>query len=152
MFDNEVIHLIEGDDIDRPRNAITLTRDLHLYFGNFDIFFEAIPGQEQHTYRIRSFLPPLITPGFPIVRTLYLTKDRNIEPPSPRLLDLHRAIAHILHLSAAGDYIARILRDMRWKDIRADGSTELGHLVSLRLGGWLHREAHLGSNPCTAVL
>ncbi|KAK3897478.1 hypothetical protein C8A05DRAFT_38968 [Staphylotrichum tortipilum] len=136
MFDNGVIHLIEGDDIDRPQNAITLTYDLHLDFGNFDIFFEALPDQP-HTYRICSFLHPVILPGFPVTRTLYLSEDRTIEPPLPRLLALHRAIAHILHLSAAGDYIAKILRDPEWKDTKADGSTELGRLVTLRLGGWM---------------
>ena len=135
MFDSGVIHLIEGNDIDRPRNAITLTRDLHNSFDNFDVFFESLPDQE-HTYRVRSFLHPLIMPDLPVVRTLYLTENRTIEPPSPRLLALHCAIAHILHLSAAGDYINTILRDMEWKDTRADGSTELGRLVTLGLGGW----------------
>jgi hypothetical protein len=136
MFDNGVIHLIEGDDIDRPQNAITLTGDLHLSFGKFEIYFEALPDQT-HTYRICSFLHPTILPGFPVTRTLYLSEDRTIEPPLPRFLALHRAIAHILHLSAAGDYIAEILRDLEWKDTKADGSTELGRLVTLGLGGWM---------------
>ncbi|KAK3933822.1 hypothetical protein QBC46DRAFT_401156 [Diplogelasinospora grovesii] len=132
MFDSGVIHLIEGNDIDRPRNAITLTRDLHTFFGNFDVFFEPLPDQE-HTYRIQSFLHPMAIQELPLERTLYLTRSRTIEPPSPRLLALHCAIAHILHLSAAGDYINKILRDLEWKDTQADGSTELGRLVALRL-------------------
>lgn len=139
MFDNGVVHLIEGSDIDRPRNAITLTRDLHNSFGNFDVFFEPVPGEDQHTYRIRSFFHPHLMPNLPVVRTLYLTENRNIEPPSSRLLALHYAIAHILHLSGAGEHIARIIKDMEWKDTRADGSTELGRLVTLGLGGWLHQ-------------
>ncbi|KAK3937569.1 hypothetical protein QBC46DRAFT_366093 [Diplogelasinospora grovesii] len=107
MFDSGVIHLIEGNDIDRPRNAITLTRDLHTFFGNFDVFFEPLPDQE-HTYRIQSFLHPMAIQELPLERTLYLTRSRTIEPPSPRLLTLHCAIAHILHLSAAGEYIDKI--------------------------------------------
>jgi hypothetical protein len=79
---------------------------------------------------------PLILPDLPVVRTLYLTENQTIEPPSPRLLALHRAIANILHFSVVGDYINTILRDMEWKDTRADGSTELGRLVTLGLGGW----------------
>jgi hypothetical protein len=143
MFDNGVVHLIEGNEIDRPRNAITLTSTLHASFGSFDLFFEPIPDQE-NSYRIESFRPFLLIRDLPVVRTLFLitTEDRNIEPPSPRLLALHRAIGHILHLSAAGDYIDRILRDAEWKDTHADGSTELGHLVSLRLHGWLDQEVH----------
>ena len=135
MFDSGVVYLIEGNDIDRPRNAVTLTHDLHNLFGNFDIFFEPLPDQE-HTYRIQSFLHPMVIRDLPVVRTLYLTENRTIEPPSLRLLALHCAIAHILHLSAAADYITKILKDMEWKDTRADGSTELGRIIALRLGGW----------------
>ncbi|KAK0655463.1 hypothetical protein B0T16DRAFT_12724 [Cercophora newfieldiana] len=145
MFDNGVIHLIEGTDIDRPRNAITLTQDLHSWFGDFDIFFEPVLDQE-HTYRIQSFLHPVVTPDLPVVRTLYLTESRTVEPPSQRLLALHYAISHILHLSAAAGYITKILKDMERKGTRADGSTELGRIVTLRFGGWLeavhtHKEA-----------
>ncbi|KAK0718752.1 hypothetical protein B0T21DRAFT_295268 [Apiosordaria backusii] len=138
MFDSGVIHLIEGSDIDRPRNAITLDHTLHYQFGRFKIFFEPVAGQ-QHTYQIRSFLSARVTPGLPVQRTLFLTENRNIDPPSPRFLAIHCAIAHILHLSAAGDYIEKILEDMEWKDTRADGGTELGRLVGLRLSGWLDR-------------
>ena len=70
------------------------------------------------------------------VRTLFLTESRSIEPLSARFLALHRTITHILHLSGAGDYIRKILRDMEWKDTREDGSTELGYLTALRLGEW----------------
>ncbi|RYO88588.1 hypothetical protein DL763_005932 [Monosporascus cannonballus] len=138
MFDNGIRHLIEGVDIDRPRNAITLTHSLHNLFGDFKIFFEPVPGGEQsHTYQIDSFLPTYVsrTLGLPLTRTLYLTSDRTIDPPSPRLLAVHRAIAHILHLSAAGEYIDRLLRDADKKGIPEDGSTDLGRLVQLRLGG-----------------
>ncbi len=138
MFDHGVVHLIEGSDIDRPRNALTLTRLFHNELGTFDMFFEPVHGQA-NTYRIQSFRP-LSMPDLPVVRTLFLTEDKTIEPPSPRLLALHSAIGHILHLSGAGRYIDRILRDAEWKDTQADGSTELGHLVSLGLHGWLDQE------------
>jgi hypothetical protein len=102
------------------------------------VFFEPVLGEPPHTYRIETFLPSGIVRGLlPTKRTLYLTEGRNIDPPSPRLLALHRAVAHILHLSAAGEYIDRILEDMETKNIRADGSTELSRAVTLRLGGWL---------------
>lgn len=88
----------------------------HTEFGNFSVLFKPVPGQE-HTYRIDTFLPAGILPALPVTRTLYLTNDRSIEPPSPRLLGIHRAIAYILHLSGAGKYIDNILQDME----------ELGH-------------------------
>jgi hypothetical protein len=48
----------------------------------------------------------------PVTRTLYLTPDHTIDPPSLRLLAIHRAIGRNLNLSGAGDSIDHILRDM----------------------------------------
>jgi hypothetical protein len=144
MFDHGVTHLIEGTDIDRPRNALTLTPAFHSLFGDFKIFFEPVQeAQQPHTYRVDSFLPPRVNRrlGLPVVRTLYLTDTRTIDPPSPRLLAVHRAIAHILHLSAAGEYIDKLLQDMDERGILADGSTDIGRLVQLSLSGWLGKSA-----------
>jgi hypothetical protein len=135
MFDTDVVHLIEGPDIDRPRNAMTLTHNLHQDFGDFQIYFEQ-EGQA-NTYRINTFLPAAIHHFLPVTRELFLTEDRTIEPPSPRLLAIHRAIAHILHLSAAGEFIDRILNDLDQQTVRVDGSTHLGQLVNLKFNGWL---------------
>ncbi|KAK5631465.1 hypothetical protein RRF57_007179 [Xylaria bambusicola] len=144
MFDSGIVHLINGSNINRPRNAITLTTFFHLLFSNFQVFFESITDQQPHTYRINSFHPRhlLREPALPIIRTLYLINDRSIDPPSPRLLAVHRAIAHILHFSAAGEYIDKLLRDMDEQGIQADGSTELDRLVRLRLGEWLDRPVY----------
>ncbi|KAI1375352.1 hypothetical protein F4677DRAFT_454958 [Hypoxylon crocopeplum] len=131
MFDNGLGHLIERTDIDRPRNAITLTRDFHDLFGNFDVFFEPVLDEDEdeqhpHTYRTDSFLLPYMSAdlALPITRTLYLTDNRTIDPPSPRLLAVH----------PAGEYIDKLLRDMDEKGIQADGSTELDRILKLRLG------------------
>lgn len=149
MFDYDVSHIVDGVNIDRPLNAISLTRDLHTYFGNFEVFFQPVPGQD-HTYRIDTFLPQGFLPYVPVTRSLYLAADRLIDAPSPRLLAIHCAIAHILHLSGAGAYIDLILRDMEEFGIREDGSTGLGHLLKLRLGGWLDGEGWKGTgNWCT---
>ncbi|KAK3903991.1 hypothetical protein C8A05DRAFT_42865 [Staphylotrichum tortipilum] len=145
MFDYGVGHLIEGVKIDRPSNALTLTASMHDLFGNFHVYFEPVPEVEPHTYRIETFLDPMFTPlHLPITRTLFLTPERTIEPPSPRLLAIHRDIARILHLSAAGEYIDEILWDMGdagERGAQADGSTDLGRLV--HLGLWLD-----GSRTC----
>ena len=139
MFDPGIIHLIEGPNIDRPASAFTLTNHFHQLFGDFDTYFEPTADQTQHTYKIdyvqsnRPFRDPL----FPVTRTLHLTPDHTIDPPSSRLLAIHCAIGHILNLSGAGDYIDDIIQDMDEVGIKENGSTGLGHYVSLKLGGWL---------------
>ncbi|KAJ4171733.1 hypothetical protein NW754_000312 [Fusarium falciforme] len=135
MFDSGAAFLVEGTEIDRPRNALTLTHTMHRWFGDFQIFFEPV-DQQAHTYCINTFMPKILKKQFPVTRTLYLTESRTIDPPSPRLLAIHNAIAHILHLSAAGEYIDRILRDLEQHGVREDGSTEIDRFVKLRLDGW----------------
>ncbi|WXC47992.1 hypothetical protein QX201_007707 [Fusarium graminearum] len=141
MFDSGVVHLIEGTDIDRPSNALTLTLSHHVSFGDFRVYFEPV-GDTPHTYRIGTFLPPGLAEDVPVTRTLFLTEDKSIDPPSPRFLAIHRAIAHILHLSTAGDYIDDILSDVGEFGIRSDGSTDLSRLLRLRLGDWAVGEVH----------
>jgi len=133
MFDLDVAHLIEGININRPYNALTLSPWAHKNFGDYQIFFEPLSDTDAppSTYRIGTFRPPALARSLPIVRSFYM--HPTIDPPSQRLLALHRAIAHILHLSRAGDYIEKILRDMEDGIVRADGSTELGRMVDLTL-------------------
>ena len=38
-----------------------------------------------------------------------------------------------MHLSGAGEYIDKVLRDMEDSVARSDGTTELGSMISLRL-------------------
>ncbi|KEF50831.1 uncharacterized protein A1O9_13118 [Exophiala aquamarina CBS 119918] len=137
MFDDGVVRLIEGNDIDRTRNAITLTMEFHQLFGRFEVYFEP-QGNQLHTYRIDSVREDFMRhPILPIEsRSLFLTDTRTIDPPSPRLLAIHAAIAHILYLSAAGSHIDCILDDLDHGDILVDGSTQLGYLTTLRVGGW----------------
>ncbi|KAM5451185.1 hypothetical protein MaudCBS49596_003890 [Microsporum audouinii] len=138
MFDYDVGHLINGTDIDRPLNALSLTPKCHSAFGNFDIYLEAVADQE-HTYRIKTFSPTQeMLYGLPVTRKLFLSENYTVEPPSPRLLALHSAIAHVLHLSGAGEYIDKILGDFEDTGVRGNGTTELGRLLKWRIAGWLH--------------
>uniref|UniRef100_A0A4E9E9Q0 Uncharacterized protein n=1 Tax=Gibberella zeae TaxID=5518 RepID=A0A4E9E9Q0_GIBZA len=118
MFDYGAAYLIEGVEIDCPGNALMLTLKLYLDFGDSDIFFKP-DGIVLYWYY-----------------TLSLTEERHIDPLSPRLLAIHYAVAYILHLSGAGDYIDYILRDADKYGIRHDGSTDLDRLVGLHLNNW----------------
>jgi hypothetical protein len=79
----------------RLYNAITLNYDIHQLFGRYSIFFQRV-ADTADTYHIGSFLPPQLSRPLPITRTLFV--HPTIDPPSERLLALHCAIAHILHL------------------------------------------------------
>ncbi|RBR15414.1 uncharacterized protein FIESC28_07349 [Fusarium coffeatum] len=135
MLDAGVAHKISGTDIDRPGNALTLTQLMHKHFGRYKIFFKPA-GPPEHTYEIKTFLAPPFREGVPVTRTLFITASKTIDPPDPRLLAIHSAIAHILHLSGAGEYIDHILRDADEYGIRHDGSTELHRLLGLHLNNW----------------
>jgi hypothetical protein len=135
MFDPGTIHLVSGSDIDRPMNALTLTHDLHKLFGNFEISFEYI---EPHTYKVDYVRTDRMfrIENLPVTRTLYLTPDRTIDPPSSHLLKIHQAIGRILHFSGAGEYIDKLFRDledMEGGQVNADGSTPIDDYVSLKL-------------------
>ncbi|KAI1120416.1 hypothetical protein F5Y10DRAFT_289790 [Nemania abortiva] len=136
MFDVGVVDLIQGPEIDRPRNAITLTPQHHLSFSSFKVYFEPVPNAD-HTYAIKTFHKQnyFRRAPFPVIRELYLTPERTIEPPSRRLLAIHCAIAHILHLSRAGEYIDKIYRDIEEHGVQADGSTPLGRIYRPNLQG-----------------
>lgn len=138
MFNPSAIHLINGVDINRPMNALTLTHDLHKLFSNFDIAFEPA-GSQPHTYKINYVETDRIgrVERLPVIRTLYLTPDQSIDPPSPQLLKIHAAIGRILHLSAAGDYIDDLLRDIEEMEagkVMTNGSTRLDDYIRFRLG------------------
>ncbi|OJJ50041.1 hypothetical protein ASPZODRAFT_1093094 [Penicilliopsis zonata CBS 506.65] len=139
MFNPDAIHLINGVDIDRPMNALTLTHDLHKLFGNFEIAFSPV-GSQPHTYTIDYLESDRMgrIERLPITVTLYLTPDRSIDPPSPQLLKIHHAIGRILHMSAAGDYIDDILYNIEGMEsgqVMPNGSTRLDDYVRFRLGG-----------------
>ncbi|KAB8232906.1 HNH endonuclease signature motif containing protein [Aspergillus alliaceus] len=139
MFNPRTVRLISGTDIDRLMNALTLTHDLHRLFGNFEIAFEPIDSQPQ-TYKIKYVNAGRIFRGhwLPVTRTLYVTPGRSIEPPSIQLSELHHAIGQILHSSAAGKYIDKLIRDT--EDIEggrmcSNGSTRIDDYIRYRLTG-----------------
>ncbi|OAT03645.1 hypothetical protein, variant [Blastomyces gilchristii SLH14081] len=117
----------------------SLTPTLHNLFGGFQMFFEPVSTQLPHVYKIGSYLLPFLLrdPVLPVTRELYLSEERTIDLPLPQLLAIHSAIAHVLHLFASGEYIDRLLRNQEEIGVKADGSTELGRLIKLRLSGWI---------------
>ncbi|KAI1181964.1 hypothetical protein F5B17DRAFT_422679 [Nemania serpens] len=44
---------MQGPEIDRPRNALTLTYHFHQLLGDFQVYFEPVPDRD-YTYTIRT--------------------------------------------------------------------------------------------------
>ncbi|KAL4817026.1 hypothetical protein BDW67DRAFT_184102 [Aspergillus spinulosporus] len=114
MFNPSVIHLIDGVDIDKTMNALTLIHDLHKLFGNFEIAFEPVDSQP-HTYRID-----------------YMDSDRMGRVESSQ----SPAIGRILYLSVVGEYIDEFIRDLEMEsgEVMQNGTTHLDDYVRFKLG------------------
>ncbi|EGE06680.1 hypothetical protein TEQG_05674 [Trichophyton equinum CBS 127.97] len=136
MFDPGITHFIDDPKIDSLSNALTLTLDNHRLLGEFKIYFE--PTGRAYEYRIHSTDDDFLSdPFFPVTRTLMPSPNRTIDPPSPRLLGIHRAVCLILKLSGAAEYIEHVLRDLELVTVEADGSTHVGDIIRLRIDGWI---------------
>lgn len=131
MFDPGISATLNGDEIDTPQNAIILSKSLHAQFGSFHVFFDEIPSKPR-TYKIDSYKKNVRRAyGFPKEVNLQNKNRPDIDPPCPRLLRIHRAVAEILHLSAAGEYIDNIVRESEESTARADGTTDLGAIIAM---------------------
>ncbi|OBS15941.1 hypothetical protein FPOA_13351 [Fusarium poae] len=86
MFDNGAAFLVEGTEIDRPRNALTLTHRLHGFFGDFQIYFEPV-DQELHTYRINTFIQDIMEYEFPSLERSTSPNHEPLIPFAPAALD-----------------------------------------------------------------
>ncbi|KAI9652424.1 MAG: hypothetical protein M1829_001653 [Trizodia sp. TS-e1964] len=129
IVDSELVKEIEGIGIDRPRNALLLTKNFHDHFGQFDIYFDKI-DKEPNTYIVRETDPEAPIPGLP--RTVKF-EPGNIELPSPRLLAIHKSLARMMYLTGAAENIDQQFRDGPDINIAADGTTDLGALITVGL-------------------
>ncbi|KAK9480788.1 hypothetical protein V1514DRAFT_115619 [Lipomyces japonicus] len=134
MFNPVAVQELEGSNIDRPRIALVLSHDAQLYFGNFRIAFNRVEGEER-TYMIDYVRPTRyrVPLDLPVTVTLDFAPDNNIELPSPELLNIHRAIARIFHLSAAGEYIDKFLEDMDKNKVAENGTSPLDEYVRFKM-------------------
>jgi hypothetical protein len=119
-----LIQSIEGTNIDRPSNALTLSVNLHRSFGTLKVYFEADPDF-QNRYIIKTTDHLMFRVMLPVTQDLFIASDHNIDLPMPRLLAIHRACCLIVHLSGAGEYIDKVPRDMEELGVRVTGQQSL---------------------------
>ncbi|KAI9651905.1 MAG: hypothetical protein M1829_002110 [Trizodia sp. TS-e1964] len=127
MFDSNLCAEIEGIAIDRPTNTLLLRGELHTLFGQFKVYFDQ-QDEEPNTYIVRVTRPNMPIAGLP--RTVRFESEV-IPLPSPRLLAVHKALARMMHLTGAGENITYQFRDYPDTEIAADGTTDLGALLTV---------------------
>lgn len=135
MFHPGISHVLAGEEIDSPRNAMTLAGDLHKRFGRLKWYLQPT-GPTPHCYtvhavrgqRIEAWLRP---PG----GVVSFDADGEVPPPDPRLIALHRACCLILSMSGAGECADNVLQDMDELSgdgvLAADGSSDLAQYCNL---------------------
>jgi hypothetical protein len=133
MFAPQLANLFKPGDLDRPRNGITMTAEMHALFGQLRFYLEPVEGVD-HTYIAKApslFDADDIPPS--TQRISFADCPGDVERPSPGLLEIHRALALVAHASGAAEYIDRVLRERDEGVIRADGTTHLGTLIAIGL-------------------
>ncbi|KAF9220142.1 hypothetical protein BS17DRAFT_739680 [Gyrodon lividus] len=101
---------LNGANIHRLENILTLESNIHNSFDRLNLWFE--PTDTPNTYNIRWKSDWL---ALPYARTTVTFTSSDLEKlplPSPEYLQIHAACAKVAHLSGAGDYIDKILRDL----------------------------------------
>lgn len=123
--------MYHGSRIELPENCMALTHEMHIRFDELHIYFEPKEGVP-NTYTVRNALPVLPSMSmFP--KDITFRSSTNVKLPDPNLLAIHRACARIAYATGAGESALQFFQDFEDGEVRADGSTALGHLVTDRL-------------------
>jgi len=116
----KVTEELNGANIHRLGNVMTMQVDVHMKFDSLGIWFEETGTPNKYNICARrqanlAGLPPTVT---------FTTTDPRLPLPDPRYLRVHAACARVAHLSGAGECIDRVIRDMQYTDVLApDGSS-----------------------------
>jgi len=117
-----------ANDINDTRNVMTMDRDLHANFGEFQFCFVATGRPNR--YKIKRYK---VTPMVHLVLPEYVefTAHSGLhELPSPELLQLHAAVAQVLHTSGLARFIDDVHEDRDMiRGLAEDGSTPISRLL-----------------------
>lgn len=136
MFHPGISHILAGDAIDSPRNAMTLAGDLHKRFGRLKWYLEPT-GPLPHSYTVHAIRGQRIEAWLrPPSGIVTFSADGSVSPPDPRLIALHRACCLVLSMSGAGECVDDMFQDMRDLQgngvLAADGSSDFAQYWRLR--------------------
>lgn len=132
-FGSAAVSLIDEDRIDTPGNMISLEHELHVGFGSFQLYFE---HKGENKYDVQYWDPSWKTAPLMDRRHIELRQHggSTVELPDPALLDIHKAIGNVLHLSGAAEGIVQLRRDLEVGTVDGNGTTPLGDMVRLHIG------------------
>jgi hypothetical protein len=105
---------------------MTISFDLHRFFGDFWFAFEATG--RQHTYSLKDYEPQLIR-NLPSMVT-FECHDSQHALPSPELLNVHAIIARILCASGLAEYIDEVVLDRKTAVLAKDGSSGIAAILA----------------------
>ncbi|KAF9446365.1 hypothetical protein P691DRAFT_188745 [Macrolepiota fuliginosa MF-IS2] len=125
-----------GSKINTPANAIYMEIGTHRHFGHFGFYLDkdAFPS-DPNKYGLR-VLDSFKMFNNSMVVDFATTNDLGepIDPPDPELLRIHAALAQVLHISGAADYLESVERVCDdYGTLAPTGETDIGLLLSLRL-------------------
>ena len=129
---------LNGSNIHRLSNILTLSLDIHCWFDDLKIWLEPLGVRplflpfiffihvlglnKENRYRLRAVDPRLIR-RFPEIIE-FRSHHPDIPLPNPRYLALHAACSEVANLSGAGDYIEKTLRELEEIQVLSeDGSS-----------------------------
>ncbi|KAG8730210.1 hypothetical protein FRC10_002981 [Ceratobasidium sp. 414] len=118
---------LNGKEINKLQNVLTVTEHVHKRFGNLEIWLEAIPNRPNSYYLRKARAGLLVRPdGYEIIFTTGPL-------PEPRYLALHAACARVLHVTGMAEGIDKLLEDWEARKVlSADGSS--AELLDCALG------------------
>jgi len=118
-----VFDKLNGANVHRLENVMTLCVNEHSYFNGLELWLEST--NTPHTYTPKS-TDPIYLENIPTTVTFTTPDPEQLPLPSPDYLRLHAAAARVAHLSGAGEYIDKMLRDMEeTRVLSTDGSSAL---------------------------
>ncbi|OQE30230.1 hypothetical protein PENFLA_c003G01954 [Penicillium flavigenum] len=109
---------IHAETTNDPSNGMTLLTDLHTWFGDFQLAFQATDRPNEYkvlTFKRATTVEPLI----PDKVTSINAAREDMSLPSPVLLHCHCVKAKILHASGMGKAVEKFMRE--WEDLKQGG-------------------------------
>ncbi|PPR07717.1 hypothetical protein CVT24_003259 [Panaeolus cyanescens] len=123
---------LNGDNIHRPSNLMTLSLELHRAFDHYELCFEAVPN-EVNVYKIRTTVAMKVTGQ--VVK--FTSPRKGLEVPDPRYLKLHECITKVAQYSGFNNK-AQILSDTFQGSERSE--EDVDRMIRMALVGALTEE------------